>query len=282
MASIVDEIWSKGIDQNTVLIAWLGSIAYTIQIFFDFSGYSDMAIGLGRMFGFHFNENFNLPYTSDSISEFWRRWHISLSKWLRDYIYFPLGGSRVNKFRWIMNIMIVFFISGLWHGANYTFIILGVLHGAFQIIGVLTLNIRNKAWNKIKVNPDGKFVSLLRIVLTFLLVDFCWIFFRANNISDAGIAITKIFTNWSFSSDYFKTAIELFKFDWKNVLYIVVCILSLPLIEKLKYIKVNLSKVFNNEYIRYITYFAMSLFVICSWIYLQASEVGSSFIYFQF
>lgn len=268
-----------GANGFAVLIA---SLLFAVQIFCDFSGYSDIAVGCAKLFGIDLTENFNNPYKSKSIKDFWNRWHISLSKWLRDYIYFPLGGSRVKKFRWVLNIMIVFFISGLWHGANYTFIIWGLLHGAFQIIGVLTLNIRNKAWNKIKVNPDGRFVSVLRIVLTFLLVDFCWIVFRANNISDAGIAITKIFTNWSFSSDYFKTTIELFKFDWKNVLYIVVCILSLPLIEKLKYIKVNPSKVFDNEYIRYITYFAMSLFVICSWIYLQASEVGTSFIYFQF
>lgn len=268
-----------GANGFAVLIA---SLLFAVQIFCDFSGYSDIAVGCAKLFGIDLTENFKKPYGSKSIKEFWNRWHISLSKWLRDYIYFPLGGSRVNKFRWIMNIMIVFFISGLWHGANYTFIIWGLLHGAFQIIGVLTLNLRNKAWNKIKVNPEGKLVSVLRVVITFLLVDFCWIFFRANNIGDASLAITKIFTNWEFNIEYFNNTITLFGFDWKNVLYILVCILSLPLIEKLKYIKISPSKIFNNEYVRYTSYFVMSLFVICSWIYLQASEVGSSFIYFQF
>ena len=262
-----------------VLIA---SLLFAVQIFCDFSGYSDIAVGCAKLFGIDLTENFKNPYGSKSIKEFWNRWHISLSKWLRDYIYFPLGGSRVNKFRWIMNIMIVFFISGLWHGANYTFIVWGLLHGVFQIIGVLTLNARNKVWNKLKVNPDGKLVSALRIITTFLLVDFCWIFFRANNIGDASLAITKIFTNWELNIEYFNNTINLFGFDWKNVLYIVVCILSLSLIEKLKYIKLNPSKIFSNECVRYASYFIMSLFVVCSWIYLQASEVGSSFIYFQF
>lgn len=269
----------SGANGFAVLIA---SLLFAVQIFCDFSGYSDIAVGCAKLFGVELTENFKNPYGSKSIKEFWNRWHISLSKWLRDYIYFPLGGSRVKKFRWVLNIMIVFFISGLWHGANYTFIVWGLLHGAFQIVGVLTLNFRNKAWNKMRINPDGKFVTVLRVIFTFLLVVFCWIFFRANSMSDASLAITKIFTDWIFNVDYFKNTITLFGFDWKNVLYVVVCILSLPLIEKLKYVNIDPYKPYNIEGIRYASYFVMSLFVICSWIYLQASEVGSSFIYFQF
>lgn len=112
-----------------VTLAWLGSFAYTLQIFFDFSGYSDMAIGLGKMFGFHFEENFNYPYISKSVSEFWRRWHISLSTWFREYVYFPLGGSRVeNKDKMVRNLLVVWLLTGLWHGANWTFVFWGLFN----------------------------------------------------------------------------------------------------------------------------------------------------------
>lgn len=262
-----------------VLIA---SLLFAVQIFCDFSGYSDIAVGCAKLFGINLTENFKNPYGAKSIKDFWNRWHISLSKWLRDYIYFPLGGSRVKKLRWVMNIMIVFFISGLWHGANYTFIVWGLLHGIFQVIGVLTLEKRNKLWEKIKVNPGGKLVSLLRIIGTFLIVDFCWIFFRANSITDTGVAIGKIFSDWSFNAKYLKHTFEILCFNWKIITYIIICVCSLPLIEKLKYVSIYSSKIFNYFVIRYSSYFIMSMFIVCSWIYLQASEVGSSFIYFQF
>ena len=137
-------------------------------------------------------------------------------------------------------------------------------------------------WNKLKVNPVGKFVSIMRVIITFLLVDFCWIFFRSNNISDAGIAISKIFTNWEFSMEYFNASIETLGLSWKYFIYIVFGIASLPLIEKLKYIQIHPSKIFNPSGIRYATYFITTVAIICAWIYLQASNVGSSFIYFQF
>lgn len=122
----------------SVAMAWLGAIAYTLQIYFDFSGYSDMAIGLGRMFGFHFLENFNFPYVSRSITEFWRRWHITLSTWFRDYVYIPLGGNRVSKGRHIWNIFVVWFLTGVWHGANWTFICWGLLYFVLLMFEKLT------------------------------------------------------------------------------------------------------------------------------------------------
>lgn len=122
MAACADGIWDAGTEHNTWIISWIGSIAYTLQIYYDFSGYSDMAIGLGKMFGFHFNENFNLPYISKSISEFWRRWHISLSSWFRDYVYIPLGGNRKHVY---LNLIVVFFLTGIWHGASWHFVIWG-------------------------------------------------------------------------------------------------------------------------------------------------------------
>ena len=124
-----DNIFAVPADELNLGISWLGIICYTLQIYYDFSGYSDMAIGLGKMFGFDFLENFNYPYISRSIKEFWRRWHISLSNWFRDYLYIPLGGNRVNKQRLYINLFIVFFLTGLWHGAAWNFIVWGLFHG---------------------------------------------------------------------------------------------------------------------------------------------------------
>jgi len=256
-----------------VLIA---TFLFAFQIFCDFSGYSDIAVGCAKLFGVNLTENFNSPYVSKSIKEFWNRWHITLSKWLRDYIYFPLGGSRVKKWRWVINVIIVFFISGLWHGASYNFIIWGLLHGAFQIIGVLTLKYRDKVWRKMRVDPDGRLVSVLRIIGTFILVDFCWIFFRSNSIVDAGLAIAKIFTDWSFAP------IMNFGFSVFSVIYVVLCITSLFGLDKLKSISFNNCKILKHGAIRYIIYLLMAWCVICAWIYLQATDIGSSFIYFQF
>lgn len=130
----------------SVAMAWLGAIAYTLQIYFDFSGYSDMAIGLGRMFGFHFLENFNFPYVSKSITEFWRRWHITLSTWFRDYVYIPLGGNRVSKGRHIWNIFVVWFLTGVWHGANWTFICWGLLYFVLLMFEKLTGFHKKNGW----------------------------------------------------------------------------------------------------------------------------------------
>lgn len=127
IAQIADNIFDAGVPLS-VGTAWLGAIAYTLQIYFDFSGYSDMAIGLGRMFGFCFPENFNYPYISNSVTEFWRRWHMSLSSWFRDYVYIPLGGNRVPVRRWVFNLFVVWALTGLWHGANWTFLCWGLYY----------------------------------------------------------------------------------------------------------------------------------------------------------
>ena len=159
-----------------ILIAFyfyeLGAISYTLQIFFDFAGYSDMAIGLGRMFGFHFDENFNYPYISKSISEFWRRWHISLQTWFRDYVYIPLGGSRVkSKFRLVFNIFVVWFLTGLWHGANWTFIIWGMMYFVLLVL--------ERFWH---IDQKlGKHNHLY--VLFFVMIG--WVFFRSESLSQA-------------------------------------------------------------------------------------------------
>ena len=166
-----------GVDTHTLSsgIAWLGALAYTMQIYFDFSGYSDMAIGLGQMMGFRFPENFDNPYTSKSISEFWRRWHITLGSWMRNYLYIPLGGNRVNgKMRLYFNLWIVFVLSGFWHGASWTFILWGVYHGTFLIL-------ERTGYGKF-LEKIGKWPSL---ITTFILVNIGWILFRAESLSSA-------------------------------------------------------------------------------------------------
>ena len=134
LASVVDHIFAVSPLKLPCEVAWLGIIGYTIQIYFDFSGYSDMAIGLGKMLGFDFMENFNYPYIARSVREFWRRWHISLSTWFRDYLYIPLGGNRVSPLRLNTNLILVFFLCGLWHGADWTFVIWGLWHGLFLVL----------------------------------------------------------------------------------------------------------------------------------------------------
>ena len=163
----------------------MASIFYSIQIYGDFAGYSLIAIGVGRLFGFRLINNFNRPYFSHSISDFWRRWHISLSLWLRDYVYIPLGGSRKGEGRTHANIMTTFIVSGIWHGANLTFIVWGFIHGAFQCLEKL-LGINGKPKNA-KLLP-------LRIVITFLMANFAWIFFRMPTLKDAIAVIERIFT----------------------------------------------------------------------------------------
>lgn len=165
---------------NSFLLLWMGAIAYTLQIFFDFAGYSDMAIGLGRMFGFHFLENFKYPYISKSISEFWRRWHISLQTWFKDYIYIPLGGSRVNsKTRLVFNIFVVWFLTGVWHGANWTFIVWGLMYFVLLILEKF-FHMDEKM---------GKFKNLY----TMFFVMMGWVLFRSDSLSAALVYICSMF-----------------------------------------------------------------------------------------
>ena len=152
-------------------------IAYMLQIYFDFSGYSDMAIGLGRMFGFHFKENFNYPYSATSIQNFWRRWHISLSSWFKDYVYIPLGGNRKGKGRTVLNKLIVFFLTGLWHGASWTFVLWGLYHGFFLLLEELFFKVER--WPRI-----------VRHVYTLLVVGIGFIFFRAETLAQGFEAVS--------------------------------------------------------------------------------------------
>ena len=165
---------------------WLAVLSYSLQIYLDFSGYSDMAIGLSRILGFNFKRNFNMPYLSQNVTEFWKRWHISLSEWLMEYLYIPLGGSRNGKIRTFINLFITMVLGGLWHGANWTFIIWGALHGIALCIHKIYMKCSNKSRNTF-------IYKIISTFFTFLFVSFCWIFFRAENISNAYYIIRNMF-----------------------------------------------------------------------------------------
>jgi alginate O-acetyltransferase complex protein AlgI len=174
MATCADGVFAVPTDQLTTGLAWLGVVSYALQIYFDFSGYSDMAIGMARLFGFHFPENFNYPYLSGSITEFWRRWHMSLSRWFRDYVYIPLGGNRRSPARTYLNLVIVFFLCGLWHGASWTFVTWGMLHGALLVVERL-------GW----LRTLARLPRPVRHGYALLMVLVGWAFFRADTVGQA-------------------------------------------------------------------------------------------------
>jgi D-alanyl-lipoteichoic acid acyltransferase DltB (MBOAT superfamily) len=184
LATVVDNVYNNPIE-HTGLSFIIATIFFSFQIFCDFSGYSDMAIGAAQVMGFKLMKNFDRPYHSKSIHEFWGRWHISLSTWFKDYLYISIGGNRVSIPRWYFNLFIVFLVSGLWHGANWTFVIWGALHGFYLVFALITKNIRNRITNFIRLNKFPRINNLLQISITFALATFAWIFFRANSVSNA-------------------------------------------------------------------------------------------------
>lgn len=182
MAGTVDAIFALSIDEISCAAAWLAAISYTLQIYFDFSGYSDMAIGLGQMFGFRFPENFDYPYIASSIQQFWRRWHMSLSNWFRDYLYIPLGGNRFGDARTCINLITIFFLCGLWHGASWTFVVWGLYHGAFLGAERLGLDTAlNRLWK-----PIRHAYALLVIVVG-------WVIFRSESLGQSGALLMAMF-----------------------------------------------------------------------------------------
>lgn len=172
----------------------MATVFFAFQIYCDFSGYSDIAIGSARVMGFNLMNNFNHPYSAQSIVEFWRRWHISLSTWFRDYVYIPLGGNRVYKMRWCFNVFVTLLLSGLWHGASWTFLIWGILNGLYLIFGNITKTLRSRMVDLLRISRFTSFHRWLRIGATFTLVCFGWIFFRAKNLDDASYIITHLFS----------------------------------------------------------------------------------------
>jgi D-alanyl-lipoteichoic acid acyltransferase DltB (MBOAT superfamily) len=195
LATLVDSVYNDPAHHHGISLI-LATLFFAFQIYCDFSGYSDIAIGAAQVMGYKTMENFNRPYFSKSIPDFWRRWHISLSAWFRDYLYIPMGGNRVSIPRWYFNLFIVMLVCGFWHGANWTFLVWGGLHGIYLVFSVMTQGIRDRMTRRIGLDKMPKLRHYFRVLITFSLVSFAWIFFRANSLSDALYVIHHLPTGW--------------------------------------------------------------------------------------
>ncbi|MBQ8923602.1 MAG: MBOAT family protein [Lachnospiraceae bacterium] len=268
MGQIADTIYALDISRYNALTAWLGACAYVFQIYYDFSGYSDMAIGLAKMFGFEFLENFDHPYSSLSIKEFWRRWHISLSTWFKEYVYIPLGGNRKGKLRTRINKIIVFFLTGFWHGANWTFIIWGLFHGLFLIIeDVITEHRSNR-------QSDRVALKVLKNIYVWIVVIVGFVFFRADSIGYALNFIRRMFTG--FNTDRNSLSIVLQQLNPYNVfIFIIALLLSYP-------VSSVINKRFKDKKIYKLILAVGSLCLLMLCILNLASEAYNPFIYFRF
>ncbi len=196
VAIFTDEIFGNYFACGTVETLF-GAFAFALQIYCDFGGYSLIAIGAARVMGFTLMENFNAPYLAGSIAEFWRRWHISLSTWFRDYLYIPLGGNRKGRLRKYLNLMITFLVSGLWHGANWSFVIWGGLHGVYQVVGDLLKPVKLKLTDALRLDREAFSFKFGQVIFTFLLTSFAWIFFKAESVTQAFGYIGRLFTKWN-------------------------------------------------------------------------------------
>jgi D-alanyl-lipoteichoic acid acyltransferase DltB (MBOAT superfamily) len=195
LSTLVDSVYDKPTQYTGISFA-VATVFFAFQIYCDFSGYSDIAIGAAQILGYRTMENFNRPYFSKSIGEFWRRWHISLSSWFRDYLYIPLGGNRVSIPRGYLNLLVVFLLCGLWHGANWTFVIWGGLHGFYLFSSNITQRARERVAQKLRLNNTPKLFRFLKVLTTFFFVCFAWIFFRSNSVSDAFYIVSHLLAGW--------------------------------------------------------------------------------------
>ena len=264
---VADRIFSQAPDSFSCLIAWLGSISYTLQLYFDFSGYCDMAIGLGLFFGFKFMENFNYPYISKSITEFWRRWHISLSTWFKQYVYIPLGGNRCSKIKTLRNLAIVFLLTGIWHGAQWTFIFWGIWHGFFIILEKL-LNIKKND----KTQHSWQ-INLLKHIYCITIFLIGWVIFRAENLNYAFDYLKNMFNILNIFSQNFSYDI-LYYIDLAEFIVLIIAILcSTPLFKNLIFVENKIAKTIVNTWLLLLFY--LSTIAI-------ASDTYNPFIYFNF
>lgn len=226
LAAITSHVYSQPHMYYGLSLA-LTVVFFSIQIYCDFSGYSDIAIGGAQIMGYDLTTNFNRPYYSKSIAEYWRRWHITLSSWLRDYLYIPLGGSRVPQWRWVLNMMFIFLLCGFWHGAGWTFIVWGGLQGVYQVVGRLTKGGRTAVVHFLRLDRVPRLYSLWAIVATFALISFGWFFFRANNLGDSAYMIHHLFMGWKFSTSYVLDTFRAMGATYYDLAVVVVAVLFL-------------------------------------------------------
>lgn len=271
--------------QATGLSVLIAALLFAVQIYCDFSGYTDIAIGCARIMGIRLMKNFDYPYRAKSIKEFWSRWHISLSSWLRDYIYIPLGGNRCTRSRRLFNMLVVFLVSGFWHGAAWTFVLWGILHAVYQIVGELTLDGRNRLLKMLGLTSDSRPVRLIRQVVTFTLVDYAWMLFRANSISDFFFLSRKLFIDWEISMSYLTDSMHSLDGTAYQLLACALCVVIMILCDLL----FTNGKGYGRSAIeesgflhtqKNIIYLLWTIAI--AWLLLLAGDGASSFIYFQF
>lgn len=282
-AILVDTVFDvAGYSRYSGITVWVAAILFSLQIYCDFAGYTYIAIGAAGVMGFRLMNNFETPYLATSIKDFWDRWHVSLTSWFRDYLYFPLGGSRKGKFRKYVNIMIVFTLSGLWHGASWHYVVWGVLHGAMRVIGELTQKLRNKVLVLLKVRTEALSFKALRMLLTFGLVTVAWVFFRAQSLGQALDVVGSMFSQWNpwVLFDGSLLTIGLDGKDW-NVL--LAALLFLLVIECFRYRKVALKEIFakQNLLFQMLVFYLGIMAVVVFGIY-GPNYNAAQFIYFQF
>ncbi len=284
LALIVNHVYDNPYSYEGVPLI-IATFFFTLQIYCDFSSYSDIAIGALKILGINSRLNFNRPYFSKSLTEFWKRWHISLSTWFRDYLYISLGGNRVKRWRWYANLFIVFLVSGLWHGANWTFVLWGCLHGIYLLFGIWSKNLRDKIAHATGITKLPYLYNFLKIVTTFSLVSFAWIFFRANNVYEAYYITTHLFSGLgeflanSMDLAYLHSILGQLGVS-RNEL--ILAFLFIGVLETVQYIQeyTNITDTFSIQpvWFRWTTYYILTAMIL----FYGAFNTTQEFIYFQF
>ena len=267
LSMYVDSVFNNVLAPHSRLDCMIAAYSYTFQIYFDFSGYSDIAIGSAYILGFKLLQNFNLPYFAVTLSDFWKRWHMSLSAWFRDYLYIPLGGNRKGQYRTLFNIVGTMLICGLWHGASWSFMFWGFLHGLFLCLSRLTFRVRNQLWSS--VHMPVSLVTSLRVFITFHLICFLWVFFRADTIADSFTVIYAICMPYVDGIQRVQSSIAL-----KEFLFFIVCISFVLIFEKIKACDLS----FMQKPVAATALYSLMFWATITW----GSFSSKQFIYFQF
>ncbi len=280
IAIVVNQIYDN-YEQYTGVYLMFATILFAFQIYCDFAGYSNIAIGAARVMGFSLMDNFKRPYFARSVGDFWRRWHISLSTWFRDYLYIPLGGNRCSKLRKYFNLMVTFLISGLWHGASWNYVVWGGMNGSYQVIGDFIKPLRQTVSDKLNVRKECFSYRLLCKISTFILIDFSWLFFRADGFRNGCMMLKIIFGNFSFASifDHVSYPIGLDGYDFKIMILGILLLIVIDCMSERLDVLEWLSE--QNIWFRWTMYYVLILSIIIFGVY-GISYNSEQFIYFQF
>lgn len=283
IAVLVDTVFDAATYGNySGIVVVIAAILFSVQIYCDFAGYTYIAIGSAKIMGFSLMNNFNTPYLATDIKDFWNRWHISLTSWFKDYLYFPLGGSRKGKLRKYINIFVVFLLSGLWHGAAWHYVVWGVVHGVMRIVGEITTGLREKIYSFLHFRRDTVATKLFRIACTFCMVTIAWVFFRGESVHQSIAMIKSMFTTfnpWVLSDG----SLFLLGLDAKEWNVLMLSLLILLIVDVLKYKKINLVEIFmqQNLWFRWLVFYIGILAVVILGVYGPQYN-AAQFIYFQF